>query len=284
MKKYLSWVLLVLFVVAAVTGCGGAKEQPKEQPKPQVQGPKDEKTLVLSTTTSTKDSGLLNVLVPVFEQKSGLKVKVLSQGTGQALKTGELGDCDVVLVHSRTAEDKFVADGFGVNRKDVMYNDFVIVGPAADPAKVKGLAVVEAMKKFSVMKKGEFISRGDDSGTHKKELELWQKAAIKPEGQWYLSVAKGMGDTLVMTNEKEAYTLADRGTYASMVDKLKLAVLVEGDPLLLNPYGVIAVNPQKHPGVNNKGATAFIDFITSQEAKDLINNYKVNGQQLFYTK
>lgn len=284
MKKLLACIMLVMLVVVAAAGCGGAKEAPKEQPQPQAQGPKDEKTLVLSTTTSTKDSGLLDKLVPVFEQKSGLKVKVLSQGTGQALKTGELGDCDVVLVHSRAAEDKFVADGFGINRKDVMYNDYVIVGPAADPAKVKGLAVEEAMKKFPAMKTGEFISRGDDSGTHKKELELWQKAALKPEGKWYLSVAKGMGDTLVMTNEKQAYTLADKGTYASMKDKLKLVVLVEGDPLLLNPYGVIAVNPQKHPGVNNKGAMAFIEFMTSAEGKSLINDYKVNGQQLFFVK
>ena len=279
MRKLLAFILICL-LAAAPAGCS-----PKGADKKDASSAAENRTLVLSTTTSTKDSGLLdNVILPAFEKKTGYKVKVLSQGTGQALKTGELGDCDVVLAHSRAAEDKFVADGFGVNRKDVMYNDYVIVGPDSDPSKIKGVAAVDALKKIAQAKKGEFISRGDDSGTHKKELELWGKAGIKPEGKWYLAIGKGMGDTLVITNEKQGYTLADRGTYADMKDKLKLAVLVEGDPLLLNPYGVIAVNPARHPKVNHKGALEFIGFITSKEGKDLINNYKVNGQQLFFAQ
>jgi tungstate transport system substrate-binding protein len=263
----------------AAASCAG-----KQKISNQENASQENTVVVLSTTTSTKDSGLLDKLLPVFEQKTGYKVKVISQGTGQALKTGELGDCDVVLVHSRAAEDKFVADGFGVNRRDVMYNDFVIVGPENDPAGIKGKSAVESFKTLAQAQKYEFLSRGDDSGTHKKEKELWEKASIKPEGKWYLPVGKGMGDTLIMASEKGGYTLADRGTYASMMDRLKLSVLVQGDQLLLNPYGVIAVNPQKHPQINYKGAMAFIEFITSKEGKDIINSYVVNGQQLFYAQ
>jgi len=240
----------------------------------------EKKDLVLATTTSTKDSGLLDHLLPVFQKKTGLKVKVLAVGTGQAIKIGEMGDCDVILVHARAAEDKFVADGYGVNRRDVMYNDYILVGPAADPARVKGLSIIEALTRLA-QGKGTFISRGDDSGTHKKELELWEKAGIKPQGQWYKAVGKGMADTLIMTNELAAYTLTDRGTYASMKNRLKLEALVFGDAALFNPYGVIAVNPERHPEVNYQGAMAFIEFITSAEAKKIINGYKVNGEQLF---
>lgn len=280
MKKFLSF-LLITVLVFSLAGC--TKEEPKSpEPSQEAQEPAN-KTLVLSTTTSTQDSGLLDKLLPVFEEKTGYEVDVISQGTGQALKTGELGDCDVVLVHARAAEDKFVADGFGVNRKDVMYNDFVIVGPAADPAGIKGLTTKEAFPKI-IETKNEFISRGDKSGTHMKELALLEASGVKPEGDWYLAVNKGMGDTLVMTNEKQAYTLTDRGTYASMTDKLELEVVIEGEKELLNPYGIIAVNPEKHPKVNYDGAMALIEFITSQEAKDIINNYKVNNQQLFYAE
>jgi len=236
--------------------------------------------LVLATTTSTKDSGLLNQLLPIFEAEEGIKVKVIAVGTGQAIKTGEMGDCDVILVHARAAEDKFVDDGYGVHRRDVMYNDFILVGPKEDPAHVQGLPILEALQVIA-KGKGIFVSRGDDSGTHKKELELWQKAGIKPQGKWYKAVGKGMGDTLVMTNELGAYTLADRGTYAAMKKRLALVSLVYGETALFNPYGVIAVNPQRHPGVNYQGAMAFIEFITSPRAKKVINNYKVNGEQLF---
>ncbi|MGE5580905.1 MAG: substrate-binding domain-containing protein [Bacillota bacterium] len=238
------------------------------------------KDLVLATTTSTVDSGLLNYLLPVYEKERGIKVKVLSLGTGQAIKTGEMGDCDVLLVHARAAEDKFVAAGFGINRRDVMHNDFIFVGPAGDPAGIKGLAVLKAMENL-VQGKAKFISRGDNSGTYQREMELWEKAGIKPAGPWYLSVGKGMGDTLVMANELQAYTLTDRGTFASMKERLKLQILVEGDPMLLNPYGVIAVNPAKYPEVNYKEAMAFIGFLTSAKGRKLINSYKVNGEQLF---
>lgn len=240
----------------------------------------ERKELVLATTTSTRDSGLLDHLLPVFEAKTGYKVKVLAVGTGQAIKIGEMGDCDVILVHSRAAEDKFVADGYGVNRRDVMYNDYILVGPGNDPARIKGLSVKEALQALA-RGKGVFISRGDDSGTHKKELELWASVGIKPEGQWYKAIGKGMGDTLIMANELGAYTLTDRGTYASMKTRLDLEPLVFGDEALFNPYGVIAVNPERHPAVNYEGAMAFIEFITSAEAKEIINGYVVNGEQLF---
>lgn len=240
----------------------------------------ERKELVLATTTSTRDSGLLDHLLPVFEAKTGYKVKVLAVGTGQAIKIGEMGDCDVILVHSRAAEDKFVADGYGVNRRDVMYNDYILVGPGNDPARIKGLSVKEALRALA-RGKGVFISRGDDSGTHKKELELWASVGIKPEGQWYKAIGKGMGDTLIMANELGAYTLTDRGTYASMKTRLDLEPLVFGDEALFNPYGVIAVNPERHPAVNYEGAMAFIEFITSAEAKEIINGYVVNGEQLF---
>lgn len=240
----------------------------------------ERKELVLATTTSTRDSGLLDHLLPVFEAKTGYKVKVLAVGTGQAIKIGEMGDCDVILVHSRAAEDKFVADGYGVKRRDVMYNDYILVGPGNDPARIKGLSVKEALRALA-RGKGVFISRGDDSGTHKKELELWASVGIKPEGQWYKAIGKGMGDTLIMANELGAYTLTDRGTYASMKARLDLEPLVFGDEALFNPYGVIAVNPERHPAVNYEGAMAFIEFITSAEAKEIINGYVVNGEQLF---
>lgn len=279
MKRFNIILAFILIILLAAGGC--SKPQQSQQPK---ESAPENKTVVLATTTSTKDSGLLDQLLPAFEQKSGYQVKVISQGTGQALKTGELGDCDVVLVHSRAAEDEFVKNGFGVNRQDVMYNDYLIVGPAKDPAIAKGLPVLQALPKIAAAKV-KFLSRGDDSGTHKKELELWALLSKKkPAGDWYLAVGKGMGDTLIMASELSAYTLADRGTYASMKDKLKLEILVEGDKNLLNPYGVIAVNPAKHPKVNNKGAMALVEFITSPAGKEIINGYKVNGQQLFFAQ
>ena len=188
----------------------------------------------------------------------------------------------MLLVHARATEDKFVADGWGVNRRDVMYNDFVLVGPAKDPAGIKGLPVLDAVKALAVGK-GVFISRGDNSGTNMKEQELWQKAGIQPEGRWYKSVGKGMGDTLIMANELQAYTLSDRGTYAVMKDKLALSILVSGEPILLNPYGVITVNPAKFQQINYTGAMLFISFLTSPQGQKLIEGYKVNGEQLFHT-
>lgn len=266
MKKLLHYLLACLICLTAAA--------------PYLAAPRD---LTLATTTSTKDSGLLDkVILPAFTKKTGINVKVISVGTGQALKYGETGDCDVVLVHARASEDAFVAAGYGVNRRDVMYNDFVLVGPADDPAGLRGKPLTEALRTLAAGK-GTFISRGDNSGTHQKELELWAKIGItKPEGKWYLSVGKGMGATLLMAEEMRAYTLADRGTYASMRHELKLVIHVSGDPAMLNPYGVIAVNPARHPKVNYEGAMAFIEFITSAEGKRLINEYKVNGEQLFH--
>ncbi|MCF6092923.1 substrate-binding domain-containing protein [Microaerobacter geothermalis] len=283
MKRQSFIVLMVLFfTIGIAAGCSNSANEPVQgQDKPGNTPDKTNGMIRLATTTSTKDSGLLDQLIPAFTQKYGIEVQVLAQGTGQAIKTGEMGDVDVILVHARSAEDQFVAEKHGVNRRDVMYNDFVVLGPADDPAGIKGMDVTNAMKKLSEGK-AKFISRGDDSGTHKKEKSLWSKAQIKPSGDWYLSVGKGMGDTLIMTNELQAYTLSDRGTYLSMKDKLNLKVLVEGDKLLFNPYGIIAVNPEKHPGVNFQGAMKLIQFITSDEGKKIITEFKVNGEQLFY--
>lgn len=275
MKRFIAVVLSLLLVLGVFAGCGTQEKKEAEVKKP------ENPIIRLATTTSTKDSGLLDVLLPVFEEETGYEVEVLSMGTGKAIKTGELGDADVILVHARAAEDKFVSDGFGVNRKDVMYNDFVIVGSPDDPAGIKGLGVSKALAKIVESKK-TFVSRGDNSGTNKKEMELWKKAGIKPEGDWYQAVNKGMGDTLNMTNEEKAYTLADRGTYIKMEENIELVVLVEGSKVLFNPYGIIAVNPEKHPDVNNKGAMSLIEFITSEKAKDLIDGYTLKGKQLFH--
>lgn len=274
MKKKGLLLIFLTIIVAIITLGSGCSNQSSKEPLNQ--------TLRLATTTSTVDSGLLDFLLPVFEEKYNLKVEVLAQGTGQALKTAELGDADVVLVHARAAEDKFVADGFGVKRFDVMYNDFVLVGPEEDPAKIKGKTVQEALSAFT-SGQFKFISRGDDSGTHKMELSLWEKAGIQPQGDWYLSIGKGMGDTLIMTNEQQGYTLTDRATYLFMKNNLNVSIVVEGDKELLNPYGVIAVNPKKHPDVNFDGAQKLIDFLLSDEGQKLITEYKVNGMQLFFT-
>lgn len=243
-----------------------------------------EKEIILSTTTSTYDSGLLDELIPVFEKKYKLSVIPIAVGTGEALKMGERGEVDVVLVHSGSAEDKFLEEGYGVNRKDVMHNDFVIIGPEEDPAEIKGNEnVTEAFKKMSE-KQMLFVSRGDDSGTHKKEIKIWEEAEIEPKGDWYLEAGQGMAGTIMIANEKNAYTLSDRGTYLSQQDNIELVILFEGDPLLLNPYGIIAVNPDKHSKVNYEGAMRFIEFITSKDGQEIIKNFGIEkyGQPLFF--
>ncbi|NLG27548.1 MAG: solute-binding protein [Chloroflexi bacterium] len=241
----------------------------------------DATRLILATTTSTADTGLLDYLLPEFEAANNVKVQVVAVGTGQALAIGKNGDADVLLVHDRPNEDKFVADGFGVNRQDVMYNDFVILGPENDPAGIKGLDASAALAKIAEAK-ATFCSRGDKSGTHSKELSVWSAAGITPEGDWYLSLGQGMGDTLTVTNEKLAYTLSDRGTWLSRMDSLDLTVLVEGDPVLFNPYGVIAVNPEKWANVQFEAATAFIEWLTSVETQQRITDFKhASGQSLF---
>jgi tungstate transport system substrate-binding protein len=238
--------------------------------------------LRLATTTSTENTGLLNVLLPPFEQKNNCKVDVISVGTGKALKLGERGDADVVLVHARKAEDKFVADGFGVDRRDVMHNDFVILGPENDPAGAKGDKDPADVFKKIAEKGSPFISRGDESGTHVKEKEMWEAAGVAQKGPWYMESGQDMGATLVMANEKLAYTLCDRATWLAFKDKSPLKIISEGDPRLYNPYGVIAVNPQKNPHVKYDLAKAFIEYITSEEGQKIIGDFKKNGELLFF--
>ncbi len=241
-----------------------------------------EKRLRMSTTTSTQNSGLLDVLLPPFEKANNVKVDVLAVGTGKALKLGQNGDVDVVFVHARPAEDKFVAAGYGVNRKDVMHNDFVIVGPKSDPAKLKEAKTsAEAFKKLAEGK-APFVSRGDDSGTNKKEKAIWKLAGIKPEGKWYLEAGQGMGPVLLMASEKQGYTLSDRGTYIAYEDKINLPILFQGDKDLFNPYGIIAVNPKKHPNAQYELAMKFIEYVTGPEGQKIIRNYKKKGKELFY--
>ncbi len=235
----------------------------------------------LATTTSTENSGLLYVLLPPFEKKYDIRVDVIAVGTGKALKLGENGDVDVVLVHAREAEDKFVENGFGVNRRDVMYNDFVIIGPKTDPAGIKGSDAVSALKKIAA-KQENFTSRGDESGTHKKEKKLWGQTGVVPAGGWYLQTGQGMGATLQIADEKQAYCLVDRGTYIAYEDKIELIILCEGDERLFNPYGIIAVNPKRQPYVNYVQAMALIGWITSPAGQKIIGEFKKNGKLLFH--
>jgi tungstate transport system substrate-binding protein len=244
-----------------------------------------EKTIILSTTTSTQDSGLLDVLIPVFEKKTGYFVKTIAVGSGQAMAMGEKGEADVLLVHSPAAEKKFVSEGYGINRRIIMHNDFVIVGPSEDPAKIKGTKpAAEAFKKIAAGS-APFMSRGDNSGTHVKEKDIWKIGGIKYEGEkWYQQTGLGMGQTLSVANEKKGYTLADRGTYLSLKKNLKLDILVEGDAILLNVYHVIEVNPAKWPKVNAAGGKAFADFMVAKETQDMIKTYGVEkfGSPLFF--
>lgn len=241
--------------------------------------------ILLATTTSTYDSGLLDELIPGFEKGSKYELIPIAVGTGEAIMMGERGVVDIILVHSRPAEDKFVEEGFGINRKDVMYNDFVIVGPDDDPAGLQGLSVIEALKIISE-KEIPFVSRGDDSGTHKKEILLWEESGINPVGDWYIESGQGMGFTLGIAKEKRAYALTDPGTYLSSVYYPSLKILIEGDEILFNPYGIIQINPQKHQdlSINHKGALAFIEYITSQKGQEIIEKFGMEkyGQHLFY--
>lgn len=241
-----------------------------------------EKIVRLATTTSTASSGLLDAILPKFETKCDCKVHVIAVGTGKALKLGEDGNVDVVLVHARPSEDAFVAAGHGIDRRDVMYNDFVLIGPNNDPAKIKGEKdVLVAMKKIADAK-WRFISRGDDSGTDQMEKGYWKALGIQPAGQrWYFSAGQGMGEVLMMSGEMRAYTLTDRGTYISFREKIGLPVLMQGDARMFNPYGIIAVNPKKYPKTNYQGATELINWITSPEGQKLIGDFKVGGEQLF---
>jgi len=248
-----------------------------------VQG--QEKTVILATTTSTQDSGLLDVLLPAFEKSTGYFVKTIAVGSGQAMAMGQKGEADVLLVHSPAAEKKFVAEGFGINRRLVMHNDFIIVGPPEDSVKLKGMkSSSEAFKKIA-SGKALFLSRGDNSGTNSKEKEIWKAAGINPEGEkWYQQTGLGMGQTLSVASEKKGYTLADRGTYLALKKNLGLDILVEGDAILLNIYHVIQVNPEKWPKVNRAGAKAFADFMVAKETQDIIKTFGVDkfGSPLFF--
>ena len=239
--------------------------------------------LRLSTTTSTENSGLLNVLLPPFEKMHNCTVDVIAVGTGKALKLGEAGDVDAVLVHSRKAEDKFVAEGYGVDRKDVMYNDFVIIGPASDPAGMKGSGSAAAALAMVAKANAPFISRGDESGTHIKEKELWQQAGMRPSGPFYFEAGQGMGEVITMATERTAYTLADRGTYnAYKGKKTDLVILFQGEKGLFNPYGVIAVNPKRHPHVQYDLAFKFIQYITGHRGQNIIGSFRQNGEPVFF--
>ncbi len=242
-------------------------------------------TIIVQSTTSTQNSGLLDYLLPLFEQKTGIRVKVVAVGTGQALRNARNGDGDVLLVHAKEAELAFVREGWGVDRRDVMYNDFVIVCPEDDPAGIRGLKdAAEALRRIAA-RKVPFVSRGDDSGTHRKEMALWQKAGIDPRqesGTWYREAGAGMGATLNMAAAMNACTLSDRATWIAFRNKGDLVMAVEGDPALFNQYGVILVNPKRHPHVKEKAARAFIDWLTGPEGQKAIAGYRVNGQQLFF--
>lgn len=241
-------------------------------------------SIVVASTTSTEQSGLFKHILPLFKQKTGIEVKVVALGTGQALDAARRGDADVVLVHDRPAEDKFVAEGFAKARQDVMYNDFVLVGPKDDPAGIRGKGVEEAFRKIAAAK-APFVSRGDRSGTHSAELRSWKEAGIDlgaVRGDWYRDVGQGMGPALNTASSLGAYILADRGTWLSFKNRGDLTILVEGDPRLFNPYGVMLVNPDKHPTVKVKEGQAFIDWLVSPEGQKAIADYTINGEQLFF--
>ena len=246
--------------------------------------PAQEKFIVMASTTSTEQSGLFNHLLPAFEKKSGIKVRVVAVGTGQALDQGRRGDADVVFVHDKPAEEKFVADGFGVRRLEVMHNDFILIGPKSDPAKARGRDIVEGLKKVEAMKEA-FVSRADKSGTHAAELRYWRDAGIdidRQKGAWYRETGAGMGPALNTASSMDAYILADRGTWLSFRNRGNLDIVVQGDTRLFNQYGVMLVNPAKHPHVKKDLGQSFIDWLISAEGQQIIAGYKINGEQLFF--
>jgi tungstate transport system substrate-binding protein len=243
-----------------------------------------DKSIVVASTTSTQDSGLFGYLLPIVRQKLGIEVKVLAQGTGQALDTARRGDADVVFVHAKSAEEKFLAEGYGVKRYPVMYNDFVVIGSKSDPAGIKGKDVVAALQTLRA-KAAPFVSRSDRSGTHIAELALWKQAGIDigaDKGPWYKEIGQGMGAALNMASASNAYVLSDRGTWLAFKNRGDLAILVEGDKRLFNQYGVMLVNPAKHPTVKQDIGQQFIDWLISTEGQSAIASYKINGEQLFY--
>ena len=271
MKRTLLAAVLVVFVALGAFASGEAEQPLSEEPQ----------RLRLATTTSTENSGLLAELLPPFEEQHNVTVDVVAVGTGAALELGRNGDVDLVMVHAPGLEREFVNEGYGVERVGFMYNDFVILGPEDDPAGIAGMeSVTEAMQRIA-QEEATFISRGDNSGTHTKEKTIWAEAGVDPSGSWYREAGQGMGAVITMTNEQQAYTLADRGTYLAYRADIGLDVLVAGDPLLFNPYAVIAVNPEEHPHVKRDLAQELIDFVTSEEGQEIIGDYRVEGEQLF---
>lgn len=294
-RRLLLLLVLLIFGGLWLTACGQSAEEPtsaaggqNEATTPTVASSDDSQPaqgdIILATTTSTQDSGLLDELIPVFEEQTGYVVKVIAVGTGQALEMGQQGNADVLLVHAPSSEKELMDDGSAVDRRLIMHNDFIIVGPPDDPAGINGLASpAEAFSKIAETQ-APFVSRGDDSGTNKKEISIWQQAGITPEGEWYLQSGQGMGATLRIATEKGAYTLSDRATYLAQLDTLDLDILVEGDPSLLNVYHVMSVNPDRFENINAEGARAFSDFLTSEQGQTLIANFGVEqfGQPLFF--
>jgi len=244
----------------------------------------EDRSIVVASTTSTEDSGLFGYLLPIFKAKTGIEVKVIAQGTGQALDTARRGDADVVFVHARSQEEKFLAEGFGVKRFDVMYNDFVLIGPNGDPAGIKGGDIETALKTIQA-KAAPFVSRGDKSGTHSAELALWRQAGIDitaSKGSWYREIGQGMGAALNTAGAMNAYVLSDRGTWISFRNRGDLEIVVEGDKRLFNQYGVMLVNPEKYPSVKKELGQAFVDWLISPEGQKVIAGYRIDGQQLFF--
>ena len=244
----------------------------------------DERFITLSSTTSTQDSGLFGHILPIFTAASGITVHVVAVGTGQALAIGARGDADALLVHDRAGEDKFVADGFGIDRRDVMYNDFIMVGPSGDPAHIRGLKDAREALKRIAQSAAAFASRGDDSGTNRMELRLWKSAGIQPDPHagWYRDLGQGMGATLNIAAAMNAYTLTDRATWANFKNRRGLEILTEGDPALFNPYGSILVNPAKWPKVKYNDAKVWHEWLASQAGLDAITSYRINGEELFF--
>ena len=267
---------------AALAGCIGDEEEGETAEIL-------DETLTLTTTTSTYDTGLLDEVNAAFEDRYGVEVEAVAQGTGAALETGRGGDSDVVMVHARSLEDEFMREGYGVNRRDVMFNDFVVVGPDDDPARIDGMDEVTEAFQAIAETESTFISRGDNSGTHTKELAIWDESGVDPGGEWYREAGSGMGEVLNQANQTPGYTLADRGTYISQQSELDISIRVEGPTeggpeLLANPYGIVAVNPGVHENVDYDLAMSYIGFITSQEGQQVIEEYTVEGEQLFSPK
>jgi tungstate transport system substrate-binding protein len=292
MKNLKKWLVLLMAALMLFAFVGCQQTETSQDPENGAENGETEyaESIILATTTSTYDSGLLDVLLPVFKDKYDITVDVISVGTGQAIEIGERGDCDLILVHSRALEDKFVEEGYGTQRWDVMYNDFVFLGPVGDPAELKEIddlsTALEKMVAHMESEDLDFTSRGDNSGTHVKEQKLWEAAGIEAEEQdWYLSLGQGMGDTLIATNEMQCYTMTDRGTYLAMKDNLpNLEIVFEGDDNLFNPYGIIPVNPEKHPTVHFDEAMLLVEFMISDEIQTMIGEFGADtfGQPLFF--